>query len=207
MRYVILAASLLFLPTTGNAQVKGTKAGSAEALQNLEKYKNSLQGPGPLKVGAVLDQIGVVMLRSSTKGIADGKFWRGSEWKEVVGAIKLTVTDTTSYKTASGAMKTVFVVLPGDHQKATAILGKTGAKGAAAYDEFIEPVRDRLIQAWKKEIAALQTAIKEDQERLRKATNQKDRAHFQAMVAKYSERLEAVQRNDPPFIDLNALKK
>lgn len=43
-----------------------------------------------------------VMVKCPTKGITDGKFWRGGSWEEVTGSKVLKVTGTTTYKTAIG---------------------------------------------------------------------------------------------------------
>ncbi len=53
-----------------------------------------------------------VMVKCPTKGITDGKFWRGGSWEKVTGSNVLNVTGTTTYKTAIGGTKTVFVVEP-----------------------------------------------------------------------------------------------
>lgn len=53
-----------------------------------------------------------ILIKCPTTGITDGKFWRGGQWKEVTGAEALAVTGTTTYNTAGGGTKTVFVVEP-----------------------------------------------------------------------------------------------
>jgi hypothetical protein len=54
----------------------------------------------------------LVMVKCPTKGITDGKFWRGGRWEEVTGSNVLAVTGTTTYETVAGATKRVFVVEP-----------------------------------------------------------------------------------------------
>ena len=53
-----------------------------------------------------------IMVKCPTKGIVDGKFWRGGQWKEVTGSEVLIVSGTTTYKTVTGGTKTVFVLAP-----------------------------------------------------------------------------------------------
>jgi len=53
-----------------------------------------------------------IMLKCSTVGITDGKFWRGGQWKAVTGSELLVVTGTTTYPTAAGGTKTVFTIEP-----------------------------------------------------------------------------------------------
>jgi hypothetical protein len=145
----ILLAFILAEPCA--AQVRATKAGSAEAQQKIADYRDQIAAGTPkagdlsvagLRVGAegtprfidakvmqVIDDkqmlVGVedartgngrygtwIMVKCSTAGIADGKFWRGAQWKEVTGSDDLKVTGTTTYTTQSGGTKTVFVVVP-----------------------------------------------------------------------------------------------
>ena len=49
-----------------------------------------------------------VMVKCPTTGIVDGKFWR--DWDSLIGNNMLVVTGTTTYATAGGSTKTVFVL-------------------------------------------------------------------------------------------------
>ena len=154
----LLAAVLAVLASgTSYGQIRGTQAGSADALQriaeqralmNAQRQVSGQLSVSGLTVGAkgvptfvdakvmqVIDEnkmlIGIedsrvgrgryttwVMLKCPTKGITDGQFWRGGGWKDITGAIALSVTSTTTYTTAIGATKTVFVIEPMSKEEA-----------------------------------------------------------------------------------------
>ena len=52
----------------------------------------------------------IVWMKCSTKGLTDGKFWNKNEWERRTGSRYWEVTDTKTYKLASGGTKTVFVL-------------------------------------------------------------------------------------------------
>ena len=85
--------------------------------------------------------------------------------------------------------------------------GGAAKAGAAAYDDFIDPVRELLVKDWEREVGAIREAIRGDEERLRVAKSPKERQHFERLIREYKERLAKVEKNDPPYINLDALKK
>jgi hypothetical protein len=121
--------------------------------------------------------------------------------------------------TTGGGTSTVFVLegvnanaKPAPVVKAPTVSKKaigTGAAktGAAAYDDFIDPVRELLVKAWESEVDAIKRAIKDDEERGRMAKTPKERQHFERNIADYKARLARVEKNDPPYVNLDVLKK
>lgn len=79
--------------------------------------------------------------------------------------------------------------------------------GAAAYDDFIDPVRELLAKEWETEIGRVKRAIAKEQEAARAAKNAKERQHYEDSVKERQKRLIDLQRNDPPYVDFAALKK
>ncbi|MFO0824480.1 MAG: hypothetical protein U0792_15410 [Gemmataceae bacterium] len=49
-------------------------------------------------------------------------------------------------------------------------------------------------------MAALKRAIKDDEERLARATTAKDKQHFQRLIAEYTVKLAIHEKNDPPYV-------
>ncbi len=72
--------------------------------------------------------------------------------------------------------------------------------GAAAYDIFPEPMRSQLIKDWEVEIAAVKKAIKADTESLRTATTARERQRLQNWLKIYTERMENLELNNPPYL-------
>jgi hypothetical protein len=158
-----------------------------------------------------------VMLRCPTKGIVDGKFWTGGEWKDITGKSAVAVTDTVTYKTADGT-QTVFVLEPADPEpEPVQIPDKTirpsGKPGPRAYDNAPEQLRERFVQDYHDEIAALRKAIARDQARLRMARSRAESLKWQQAIAGYQGRLAKLGPNNPPYFNkegqqaLNELKE
>jgi len=91
-----------------------------------------------------------IMLECSTKGITDGKHWRGRHWKLITGSPVLAVTGTTTYTTASGGTKTVFVFKPlgekelAEYAEAALFRTWTTRKKATFVGKFIELKKGRV---------------------------------------------------------------
>ena len=79
--------------------------------------------------------------------------------------------------------------------------------GASAYDDFIEPVRGLLTKAWQDEAEAFKRSIKEEEARARNAKTIKDKQFHERSAEDYRQRLAAHERNDPAYVNLEALKK
>jgi hypothetical protein len=112
---LLAAVLLLALAGAAKAQVKadrlkegdhGVPDISVKVLQVIDADNMLVEFRDP----RTNDAGAVVWLKAPTKGIADGKFWDAGQWKEVTGKETIAVTGTKTYKTASGASKTVFVV-------------------------------------------------------------------------------------------------
>lgn len=147
-----------------------------------------------------------VMVKCPTAGITDGKFWRGGQWKSVTGSADLEVTGTTTYKSADGGTKTVFVLEPVSERK-PATPAAVGKSGAAAYDDFVDPVRELMIKEWEAELARCKHFFSIDEQRLRDAKTPAERQKLLKAWEEGKARVERVEKNDPPYINLEALKK
>jgi hypothetical protein len=62
--------------------------------------------------GTATDESAWVMMKCKTTGITDGKRFGSWELDKVLGTAFVKVTGTTTYRTAGGSTKTVFVVEP-----------------------------------------------------------------------------------------------
>ena len=103
---------------SGELLVTGLKVGARGIPRHIDAKVMQVIDENQMLVGIEDSRTGKgrygiwVMLKCSTKGVTDGKFWRGGQWKDVAGSEGLSVTDTTTYTTAGGGTKTVFVVEP-----------------------------------------------------------------------------------------------
>lgn len=168
---VALFIALLFMSTTCQGQVRPSKAGSPDELQQIADYRTQLAAQqvalGELSVSGLQDGargrptwidakvmqviddnrmlVGIedsrtgtsrysiwVMVKAPTKGITDGKFWRGGEWRGITGSDILKVNGTTTYNTAAGGTKTVFVIEPVTKKELDELAEKAKAAAEAA---------------------------------------------------------------------------
>jgi hypothetical protein len=102
----------------GELTVTGLKKGAKGRPERIDAKVMQVIDEGQMLVGIEDARTGGgrfstwIMLKCPTDEIVDGKHWRGGQWKAVTGSDVLEVLGTTTYKTAGGSTKTVFVVGP-----------------------------------------------------------------------------------------------
>jgi hypothetical protein len=131
--------------------------------------------------GTATDESAWVMMKCKTTGITDGKRFGSWELDKVLGTAFVKVTGTTTYRTAGGSTKTVFVVEP-MYRGNLMYTGDDLAKAdVATFDKFIAETQ--------KEIDAIQKAAKADEETLRTTKDPKEKARLEGWRVTYTDRI------------------
>ncbi len=110
----------------------------------------------------------------------------------------------TSPKTRPGASAVTTL-----NKEAKAVTGRDlpASAGAAAYDDYIEPVAGLLRAAYLQELRTLKESIVKDEDRLVTSMNLRERQTLAATVRETRAKVDKLERNDPPYINLEVLKK
>jgi hypothetical protein len=85
--------------------------------------------------------------------------------------------------------------------------GGNGKTRAATYDGYQELLRSQLVKEWESEIGRVKRTIAKETEAARLAKTTKDRQHYERSVQEREKRLAELEKNDPLYIDPEALKK
>lgn len=140
-----------------------------------------------------------VAVNCPTAGMKEGQEFPAADWDDVTGGGMAQVIGTLTYKTVVGERKTVFILRPIPKPAPEDLLRGSGKPGAAAYDNFPEPLRGQLVKAWRGEVAAIKKAIEGDMARLAAATTARERDRYERAIEDYRRRLRARELNSPPY--------
>lgn len=227
--------ALVFASAPAYGQIRGSAAGSAEAQEKIQQFRDSLRS-GPRPGGGSKDFVPpkeVTPVRTGTIGAAAYDAFIDpvrdaflKNWEQYQKDLKKAIEDdgkrAREAKTAKERQKYESYVKdynqrlakletndpPHTDIRAIMIAPKpTGKKGAAAYEDFIEPARAPLVKNWQQYQDELKKAIVEDGNRARDAKSAADRQKYESYVTNYRQRLKWLEGNDPPHIDLRALFK